>query len=58
MSDNMEINIKLSANEWNVVLHYLANGKYLDVVQIISKIKEQGENQVNNNSVIVDPPKE
>lgn len=53
----MDLSIKLNANEWNVVLFYLSNGKYSDVVNIIAKIKEQGDTQVNN-TVIVDTPKE
>lgn len=49
--ENADVTIVLKASEWNIVLNAMAQRPYAEVVNLIEKIKAQGEPQAN-------PPKE
>lgn len=45
----MNIKLELTVDEVNYILNDLANKPYIEVAELISKIKTQGEKQLQNN---------
>ncbi len=43
----MEITLKLSVDEVNIILNALANRPYGEVADLVYKIKTEGEKQIN-----------
>ena len=45
----MNINLQLTLEETNIILNALSNRPYIEVAELIGKIKTQGEKQCQSN---------
>lgn len=55
---NPMINVTLTAEEWNIVLHALSQRPFLEVNSLIYKVKNQADAQVELSQINPEPPKD